>query len=51
MKNSLKIISSHNNTQQDQSSTGNLISALRYNSKHLNDESTPKAIKNIIMAT
>ncbi|KAG1117860.1 hypothetical protein G6F40_002640 [Rhizopus arrhizus] len=51
VKNSLKIISSHNNTQQDQSSTGNLISALRYNSKHLNDESTPKAIKNIIMAT
>ncbi|KAG1462363.1 hypothetical protein G6F55_003004 [Rhizopus delemar] len=51
VKNSLKIISSHNNTQQDQSSTGNLISALRYNSKHLNDESTPKAIKNVILAT
>ncbi|KAG1472076.1 hypothetical protein G6F56_001754 [Rhizopus delemar] len=50
VKNSLKIIQT-NNTQQEQSSTANLISALRYNSKHLNDESTPKGIKNIIMAT
>ncbi|KAI9269372.1 hypothetical protein BY458DRAFT_533733 [Sporodiniella umbellata] len=50
VKNSLKIIQT-NHTQQEQSSTANLISVLRYNSKHLNDESTPKAIKNIIMAT
>ncbi|RCH81121.1 Protein fam49a [Rhizopus azygosporus] len=50
VKNSLKIIQSIN-TQQEQSSTINLISALRYNSKHLNDESTPKGIKNMIMAT
>lgn len=50
VKSSLKIIQS-TNTQQEQSSTINLISALRYNSKHLNDDSTPKGIKNIIMAT
>ncbi|GAA5815522.1 hypothetical protein MFLAVUS_009034 [Mucor flavus] len=52
VKNSLKTIQVTNNlNQQEQSSTSNLISALRYNSKHLNDESTPKGIKNLVMAT
>ncbi|KAG2204962.1 hypothetical protein INT47_002586 [Mucor saturninus] len=52
VKNSLKTIQLLNNiNQQEQSSTSNLISALRYNSKHLNDESTPKGIKNLVMAT
>jgi hypothetical protein len=51
VKNSLKIIQTSNNNNNEQSSTANLISALRYNSKHLNDESTPKAIKNVILAT
>lgn len=50
VKSSLKTIQTVNQTnRQDQSSTSNLICALRYNSKHLNDESTPKAIKNFVM--
>ncbi|KAI9359848.1 hypothetical protein BD770DRAFT_419396 [Pilaira anomala] len=52
VKNSLKTIQTTNNlNQQEQSSTSNLISALKYNSKHLNDESTPKGIKNLVMAS
>ncbi|KAI9257892.1 hypothetical protein BY458DRAFT_518448 [Sporodiniella umbellata] len=50
VKQSLKVIQT-THTQQEQSSPINLISALRYNSKHLNDESTPKSIQHIIMAT
>lgn len=31
-------------------SLSNLMSVLRYNSKHLNDDTTPKAIRNTVMA-
>ncbi|KAI7849889.1 hypothetical protein BDC45DRAFT_263917 [Circinella umbellata] len=51
IKHSVKII--QNNVQvpsAEKSSTSNLMSALRYNSKHLNDDSTPKAIKNVMTA-
>lgn len=34
----------------EESSATNLMSALRYNSKHLNDDSTPKGVKNLVMA-
>ncbi|KAL9558775.1 hypothetical protein PS6_001104 [Mucor atramentarius] len=51
VKSSLKTIQNVNQiNRQEQSSTSNLICALRYNSKHLNDESTPKGIKNFVMA-
>ncbi|KAI8083381.1 uncharacterized protein B0P05DRAFT_578686 [Gilbertella persicaria] len=51
VKNSLKAIQTISQQQkQDTSNTSDLISALRYNSKHLNDDSTPKAIKNLVMA-
>ncbi|KAI9483926.1 MAG: hypothetical protein EXX96DRAFT_560205 [Benjaminiella poitrasii] len=46
VKNSLKTIQTMN--RQGQSTTSNLISALKYNSKHLNDDSTPKGIKNLV---
>ncbi|KAL0143119.1 hypothetical protein V8B55DRAFT_1474423 [Mucor lusitanicus] len=50
VKNSLKTIQNVNQiNRQEQSSTSNLVCALRYNSKHLNDESTPKGIKNFVM--
>ncbi|KAI8050724.1 hypothetical protein BDF21DRAFT_441371 [Thamnidium elegans] len=32
-------------------SATNLLSALRYNSKHLNDDTTPKGVKNLVLAT
>ncbi|KAG2226348.1 hypothetical protein INT45_000516 [Circinella minor] len=51
IKHSVKII--QNNVQvpsAEKTSTSNLMSALRYNSKHLNDDSTPKAIKNVMAA-
>ncbi|KAI8991081.1 hypothetical protein BDF20DRAFT_842543 [Mycotypha africana] len=32
-------------------SSTNLLSALKYNSKHLNDETTPKGVKNLVLAT
>ncbi|KAK4513432.1 uncharacterized protein ATC70_005433 [Mucor velutinosus] len=51
VKSSLKIIQNVNQiNRQEQTSISNLICALRYNSKHLNDESTPKGIKNFVMA-
>ncbi|CEP17418.1 hypothetical protein [Parasitella parasitica] len=51
IKGSLKIIQTANQiNRQEQSSTSNLVSALKYNSKHLYDESTPKGIKNSVMA-
>lgn len=34
----------------EESSASNLMSALRYNSKHLNDDSTPKGVKNMVLA-
>ncbi|KAF8946491.1 Protein fam49a, partial [Entomortierella lignicola] len=44
IKSSVKAIHSHGNS----SDTPNLISALRYNTKHLNDSSTPKAVKTLM---
>ncbi|KAF9926165.1 hypothetical protein FBU30_004207 [Linnemannia zychae] len=41
IKSSVKAIQSHGNSND----APNLISALRYNTKHLNDSSTPKTIK------
>lgn len=35
----------------EESSASNLMSALRYNSKHLNDNNTPKNVKNLVLAT
>ncbi|KAI8371740.1 uncharacterized protein BYT42DRAFT_520226 [Radiomyces spectabilis] len=49
IKNSVKIIQTVPNIPAE-SSSSNLISALRYNSKHLNDETTPKGVKNMVMA-
>ncbi|KAG0173473.1 Protein fam49a [Apophysomyces sp. BC1034] len=50
IKNSVKIIQTVI-TVPDESSTSTLLSALRYNSKHLNDETTPKNVKNMVMAS
>ncbi|KAI1321433.1 Protein fam49a [Mortierella claussenii] len=47
IKNSVKVIQSYGNAND----TPNLISALRYNTKHLNDASTPKAVKSLIAGT
>ncbi|KAF9997494.1 Protein fam49a [Entomortierella chlamydospora] len=44
IKSSVKAIHSHGNSND----TPNLISALRYNTKHLNDSSTPKAVKTLM---
>ncbi|KAG0297605.1 Protein fam49a [Dissophora globulifera] len=44
IKSSVKVIHSHGNS----SDMPNLISALRYNTKHLNDSSTPKTIKTLM---
>ncbi|KAI8983019.1 hypothetical protein BDB01DRAFT_792072 [Pilobolus umbonatus] len=51
IKHSVKIIQTVNNmnVSADYNST-NLLSALRYNSKHLNDDTTPKNVKNIVLA-
>ncbi|KAG0170598.1 Protein fam49a [Apophysomyces sp. BC1034] len=51
IKNSIKMIQTINVLNiPKESSASNLMSALRYNSKHLNDDSTPKGVKNIVMA-
>ncbi|KAI8370011.1 hypothetical protein BD560DRAFT_370500 [Blakeslea trispora] len=50
VKNSLKAIQTISQHKQEISNTADLVSALRYNSKHLNDDNTPKAIKNLVMA-
>ncbi|KAG0234602.1 Protein fam49a [Mortierella sp. GBA43] len=44
IKSSVKVIHAHGNSND----TPNLISALRYNTKHLNDASTPKTIKTLM---
>ncbi|KAG0050547.1 Protein fam49a [Gryganskiella cystojenkinii] len=44
IKNSVKAIHSYGNAKD----TPNLMSALRYNTKHLNDASTPKSIKTLM---
>ncbi|CAO3620793.1 unnamed protein product [Cunninghamella blakesleeana] len=51
IKNSVKMIQTINvlNIPND-SSASNLMSALRYNSKHLNDDKTPKGVKNMVLA-
>ncbi|KAI9496588.1 hypothetical protein BDB00DRAFT_758067 [Zychaea mexicana] len=53
IKNSVKIIQNANTSVfniPEESSASNLMSALRYNSKHLNDDTTPKGVKNLVMA-
>ncbi|GAA5805313.1 hypothetical protein EDC94DRAFT_639395 [Helicostylum pulchrum] len=52
IKNSVKIIQTITtlNVSKEYSAT-NLLSALRYNSKHLNDDTTPKGVKNLVLAT
>ncbi|KAI8369125.1 hypothetical protein EDC96DRAFT_503933 [Choanephora cucurbitarum] len=50
VKNSLKAIQTISQHKQEINNTADLISALRYNSKHLNDDNTPKAIKSLVMA-
>ncbi|KAI9470565.1 MAG: hypothetical protein EXX96DRAFT_584860 [Benjaminiella poitrasii] len=58
IKHSVKIIQTitvtnnnvSNNSRDDYTAT-NLLSALKYNSKHLNDDSTPKNVKNLVLAT
>ncbi|KAL0098155.1 hypothetical protein J3Q64DRAFT_1716975 [Phycomyces blakesleeanus] len=51
IKNSVKIIHTiHALNIPKESSASNLLSALRYNSKHLNDDSTPKGVKNMVLA-
>ncbi|KAI7896455.1 uncharacterized protein EV154DRAFT_492284 [Mucor mucedo] len=52
IKNSVKIIQTitNLNVSKEYSAT-NLLSALRYNSKHLNDDTTPKGVKNLVLAT
>ncbi|KAF9106391.1 Protein fam49a [Mortierella sp. AM989] len=47
IKNSVKAIQSYGNA----SDTPNLISALKYNTKHLNDAGTSKSIKSLIAAS
>ncbi|RUP46470.1 hypothetical protein BC936DRAFT_146919 [Jimgerdemannia flammicorona] len=49
IKTSVKAI--QGTTLPQDSSASNLMSALRYNSKHLNDEATPKATKTAVLAT
>lgn len=44
IKNSVKAIHSYGNAND----TPNLMSALRYNTKHLNDATTPKSIKSLV---
>ena len=43
MKNTIKAVKMHNNPNQE-----NLLNALRYTTKHLNDDDTPKAIKSLL---
>ncbi|KAI9320405.1 hypothetical protein BX666DRAFT_1875076 [Dichotomocladium elegans] len=50
IKNSVKMIQTATTMIPDESSTSNLLSALRYNSKHLNDDTTPKGVKNLVLA-
>ncbi|KAI8336602.1 hypothetical protein BC941DRAFT_376424 [Chlamydoabsidia padenii] len=50
MKTSIKLIQTTPNVQEE-SSAETLLSALRYNSKHLKDEATSKHIKSILLST
>ncbi|KAI8058971.1 uncharacterized protein B0P05DRAFT_277397 [Gilbertella persicaria] len=53
IKNSVKIIQTINNNlnASKECNADNLLSALRYNSKHLNDDTTPKNVRNLVLAT
>ncbi|KAK4518786.1 uncharacterized protein ATC70_009009 [Mucor velutinosus] len=51
IKHSVKIIQTINTVKSNEYSATNLLSALRYNSKHLNDDTTPKNVKNLVLAT
>ncbi|ORZ13994.1 hypothetical protein BCR42DRAFT_452582 [Absidia repens] len=51
IKNSVKMIQTINTLDiPTDSSASNLMSALRYNSKHLNDDKTPKGVRNMVLA-
>ncbi|CAO3589125.1 unnamed protein product [Absidia cylindrospora] len=51
IKNSVKMIQTINMLDiPTDSSASNLMSALRYNSKHLNDDKTPKGVRNMVLA-
>ncbi|CAO3592039.1 unnamed protein product [Absidia cylindrospora] len=50
MKTSIKLIQTTPNVPEE-SSAENLLSALRYNSKHLKDESTSKHVKSILLSS
>ncbi|KAG1068448.1 hypothetical protein G6F42_026378 [Rhizopus arrhizus] len=51
IKHSVKIIQTITTVKSNEYSATNLLSALRYNSKHLNDDTTPKNVKNLVLAT
>ncbi|KAI7908233.1 uncharacterized protein BX663DRAFT_493468 [Cokeromyces recurvatus] len=54
IKNSVKAIQTTpivNLSNTNDYTAANLLSALKYNSKHLNDDTTPKNIKNLVLAT
>ncbi|KAG2198223.1 hypothetical protein INT46_008615 [Mucor plumbeus] len=51
IKHSVKIIQTITTAKSNEYSATNLLSALRYNSKHLNDDTTPKGVKNLVLAT
>ena len=46
IKNAVKVIEASGGDHKT-----NLLNALRYNSKHFNDESTPRSVKNILSST
>ncbi|ORX51224.1 DUF1394-domain-containing protein [Hesseltinella vesiculosa] len=51
IKNSVKMIQTISTLDiPTDSSASNLMSALRYNSKHLNDDKTPKGVRNMVLA-
>ncbi|CEP13975.1 hypothetical protein [Parasitella parasitica] len=51
IKHSVKAIQTITTTKSNEYSATNLLSALRYNSKHLNDDTTPKGVRNLVLAT
>lgn len=52
IKHSVKIIQTNNNLNASKElNASSLLSALRYNSKHLNDDTTPKNLRNLVLAT
>ncbi|KAI8641787.1 hypothetical protein BD408DRAFT_202134 [Parasitella parasitica] len=51
IKHSVKVIQTITTLKSNEYNATNLLSALRYNSKHLNDDTTPKGVKNLVLAT